>query len=127
MKAVAYRLNRETYGALLGFAVAIYIVLISFMEKPPGAEVPFMFLLVPRLHDLGYSGWWALSLVALEIVFLGSVLLMGGSEAILIWSGLFVIAALLGLIVVALIPGEKGSNRWGDAPPRGIQWKRSRQ
>ena len=126
MKALAYRINRETYGALLGLAVAVYIVLINVMEKPPGAEVPFMFLLVPRLHDLGYSGWWALSLVAVEIVFLGSVVLMGGSYALFVWSGLFVIAALLGLIVIALIPGEEGANRWGNSPPSGIQWKRSR-
>ena len=125
MKAFAYRANRTTYGALLALAVAIYVVLVNVMEKPPGAEVPFMFLLVPRLHDLGYSGWWALSLFALEIVFIGIGLMVSGSEGILILGGLFAIVALLGLIVVALLPGEDGTNRWGDPPPPGIQWKRT--
>jgi uncharacterized membrane protein YhaH (DUF805 family) len=46
-------------------------------------------LVVGRLHDAGYSGWWWL---------------------------LIALTSLLGLLAVAATPGEKAPNKYGDVP-----------
>ncbi len=53
--------------------------------------VPFIALVVRRLHDADRSGWWALLL-------------------------LLPVIGLIALIVIGLTPGTAGENRFGPAP-----------
>ena len=107
----------------LGLVVVAYAIMISFMKRPPGAEVIIVMVTVPRLHDIGWSGWWMLLFIGGEILAILLGLQLGGAEGIMIAGGLFVLVTLLVLIVIALIPGEPVPNRWGNPPPRGISFK----
>ena len=124
MKAFAYRINRPTYGVLLLGFVMLYALLVYTMARPPGAEAGAILLLVPRLHDIGRSGWWAGILIIAEIVVIGIGMAAGDAEGIAIAGGIFVMVALIALVVIAFIPGQSRPNRWGDPPPPGISFKR---
>ena len=124
MKAFAYRINRPTYGVLLLGYVMLYALLVMTMARPPGAELGAIVLLVPRLHDIGRSGWWAGVLVVAEIAIIGIGMAAGDAAGIEIAGGIFVMVALIALIVIACIPGQSRRNRWGDPPPPGISFKR---
>ncbi len=50
-------------------------------------------LYVGRLHDIGHSGWWTIPAM---------------------------IPSLLGLIALAVWPGKKESNAYGEVPPQSI-------
>lgn len=124
MKALSYRMNRATFGLMLALLVVASAVMINTMKRPPGAEVILLFLLVPRLHDIGWSGWWALLLLVGEFGAIAFGSFAGGADGILIAVGLFVIATVVCLILLSFIPGQPETNRWGDPLPPGIHWKR---
>lgn len=71
-------------GVNLAF-LGLFIVLMAL------AAVPYASLFARRCHDLGYGGWWALTLL---------IPLVGG----------------LALAVLMLAPGNPGRNRFGAAP-----------
>lgn len=77
-----------------------------------GLGAVVMIATVPRLHDIGRSGWWALI-----------VLLFGSAAVALFEAGEPLFGALASLPVaamvaaLAIIPG-KGANRYGQPPVR---------
>ena len=123
MRLFNYRMNRATFALLLTALVFAYVVMVNTMERVPGAEALVALIAIPRLHDIGRSGWWLLTLFAGEIAAV-AIGWQGGTEGILIAGGLYVLFALLVLIVLAAIPGEREPNRWGDPPPGGINFQR---
>ena len=54
--------------------------------------IPFLALVVRRFHDMGHSGWWALTL--LIPYYIGLIL----------------------LLIIGLIGGQKKDNQWGSPP-----------
>lgn len=124
MKAVAYRTNRSTYGVLLAIFVAVVAVLVSVSSKPGPTEVIAAFIVIPRLHDIGRSGWWYVAIVMVEIAMVVGGFQLGGIEGGQMAAGIFAILALLGLMLLALIPGQPMANRWGYPPDPGISFKR---
>jgi len=124
VRSYAYRMNRASFGLLLAIMVAAYVVMVNVMKRPPGAEILVVFITVPRLHDVGLSGWWILLLFLGEFAAILIGATVGGSSGILIGGGIFVLVALLALIGLALIPGESGENRWGPPPAPGIRFGR---
>jgi uncharacterized membrane protein YhaH (DUF805 family) len=121
MRAYNYRMNRATYGVLLAGLVVAYVVLVNTMKHPPGAELVVAIIAVPRLHDVGRSGWWLLILFVGELVAVG-IGWPGGAEGILIAGGFYVLLCLALLVVLGFIPGQRTANSWGEPPVRGFHF-----
>jgi uncharacterized membrane protein YhaH (DUF805 family) len=119
MRTLNYRMNRVTYGALLVALVVAYFVMVNTMKRPPGAEVLVALIAVPRLHDVGRTGWWLLPLFLGELVAV-AIGWSGGVDGILVAGGLYVLFCLVLLVVLGLIPGEGATNRWGEPPLSGL-------
>lgn len=117
------RTNRATYLCGLAF-VAIMVVLLVLFD-PDGRmplEIVLVFLCVPRLHDIGRSGWYVLAFVLVEIVGLVVALTTLPLESAV--SGLWWVTAVWIALALGLgfIPGESSANRFGEPPAPGIQW-----
>lgn len=126
MKFLSFRYNRATYFVFLVAFVAILVMLINVMEKPPRGVGEFILIMlaVPRLHDLGRSGWWVAVPILVEFAMLWSWIARGlTADAMLIEAGLLNIAILSAMIVLGLIRGQDEPNQWGDPPPAGINWR----
>jgi uncharacterized membrane protein YhaH (DUF805 family) len=122
------RINRATYLLSLAIMVAIYALAIGFMTRPPRvAEILALLIAVPRLHDIGKSGWWAgaVILAELAVVFIALPFAISAKQIdiLLIAGGLFVFAVLGLMIVLGCIRGQDGVNKYGEAPPPGISFK----
>ena len=103
MRRYNYRTNRVTYAVYLAIFVIAYAVMVIAMKRPPAlAEVLVAFVAIPRLHDIGRSGWWLLILLGAE---LGAIAIgwRGGVDGVLLASGLVVFAALGALIVSTVL------------------------
>ncbi len=118
------RMNRATYW--LSIAVAILalvgLVLLTHRRESVG-EVVLVLVAVPRLHDIGRSGWWVLAGFGVEIVGVVVALValpLEQADAVL---GV-VTLVILGLVIwLGAIPGGKGPNRFGEPPGRGLSFK----
>ena len=120
MRVYNYRMNGRTFAVSSAVLVVAYTAMLAFTDRPPGIDVLASFIVVPRLHDVGRSGWWYLSVLPVELALVGLGMWLGGSDGIALGAVLFVLLFFLLMIVLTLIPGELGANRWGDPPPRGI-------
>ena len=114
------RMNRATYWSILGGMVVFVIAVAAFGVRPPRiAEGLLIFLCVPRLHDLGRSGWWALIPLGVEVAALLAVFsAFSADDAPLIFGGIFLVIAVV-VVVLGLIPGQPHANRFGE-PPKSI-------
>jgi len=108
------RTNRATFWASLAI-LALALVLFRWLHAPAGvaAALGLLVIAVPRLHDLGYSGWWAggvllaLTGALLAAAFHSEMVATHAAGGII----LLLIAAALWL---GIMPGEKKENRWGN-------------
>jgi uncharacterized membrane protein YhaH (DUF805 family) len=128
MRSLNGRTNRTTYWLCIGVVATFYAAIIMFAQKPPAiGEVVLLFVCVPRLHDIGMSGWWAGGAIIAElIVVAGSLLLLPFSEFPMV-VGAFVLVIALAMIVLGLKAGDPGANRFGDPPPPGVGFGRKAQ
>ena len=80
---------------------------------------------VPRLHDIGRSGWIVVGAIGIEIVVVFGALFAGASaDDLELTSGVvFLVIAALGVWLGA-IPGQAQPNKWGDPPLPGIRFGR---
>ena len=110
-----YRTNRVTYWVGLGLLLAVTFAFKYLGNKPFAvSEGIVAALCIPRLHDIGKSGWIALGLLALEFV------LLFVSALNLTVMGIYVLA-MSGLIIwLGCIPGDDQANKWGDPPKAGL-------
>jgi uncharacterized membrane protein YhaH (DUF805 family) len=109
------RLNRIQYwGCLLLLGVLFYAIR-AVDQKATLSEVVIAFISIPRLHDMGKTGWW----IALPIGFeIASVVLLFASRLdpeIVI--GLVGLTFILFLLVIGIWPGQRGANRFGEPRP----------
>jgi len=114
------RINRATYWLLLGGFAAFYVIVSMIGVRPPRiGEGLLIFLCVPRLHDLGKSGWWVVIPLSIE---LGAVIVaiaaFSGEEGYVLLGGAALIIAGF-IVVLGLIPGQPRANRFGE-PPKSI-------
>jgi uncharacterized membrane protein YhaH (DUF805 family) len=122
------RINRPTYFLGLAILIAAYAALNAVMTRPTGvSEILIILLMVPRLHDIGKSGWWAGAMILGEIVVVAlaawAAITLKNDDIILIASGLFVLVMLGLLVLLGCIRGQPQSNKWGAAPPPGLSLK----
>jgi uncharacterized membrane protein YhaH (DUF805 family) len=120
-----YRINRASYWLLVAVAVGLVFVLTYFGKRSSIFEIALVLVAVPRLHDIGRSGWIVAGVIALEIAVIGiAAVASGDPEIILTASGAFVVfIALLGIWLGA-IPGEPHANKWGPPPAPGLSFNK---
>src|ERR1700760_703105 len=88
------RVNRATYWLTLAMLAALSTVVALLGFKPTISEIVLLIVAVPRLHDLGRSGWWALAGIGVEI---------GGLVVGVLTNELLIISAAVTLLVVGLM------------------------
>lgn len=118
-----YRINRTTYWLMLVIALALAALLGRFGPAATAASVVlFLYVSVPRLHDIGRSGWIAVAVLVPEIVIgiaVGLLVPAPDRPAILGVIGMVV----LGLqAILGCIPGNLAPNRWGKPPAKGLSF-----
>ena len=122
-----YRINRSTYWAGFGFLVAWVLFAIFVLHKEKGyvSEVVIALICIPRLHDIGRSGWIvAGGLLAYFVVVFGIVLNLDLDTALIVLG--IVNIGLTGLLIyLGTIPGDTAANAYGDPPAPGIQFRRN--
>ena len=112
-----YRANRATYWLGLGILLAMTFAFRYLSNKPFAvSEGIIAVFCVPRLHDIGKSGWIALGFLALEFV------LLFASDANTMVMGIYVLAMIGLLIWLGCIPGDEEANKWGDPPKPGFSF-----
>lgn len=93
--------------------------------KPPHVSEFLLILLgVPRLHDIGKSGWLVLWPIGLEIV--GLIVALGFLPLDSAMAVMGVVASIIfGLMIwLGCLRGEDAENRFGPPPSSGIGWKK---
>lgn len=89
-----------------------------------GMEMMMVLIGVPRLHDIGRSGWLVGAAIGAEIVIVIVAATLGSMDTLEIVGGLLVLViAALG-VWLGIIPGESGANQWGEPPGTGIRFGR---
>jgi Protein of unknown function (DUF805) len=121
-------MNRAAYWLCLAILATIYTAANVFGQKHVAVSEGILFLLcVPRLHDIGLSGWWCGIAFLLEIaVVAASLMLLPLSEA-RIPMGIFVLMLVVALIWLGIKRGEPGPNRFGEPPSRWLSFKKTAQ
>ncbi|MBO9560357.1 MAG: DUF805 domain-containing protein [Caulobacter sp.] len=121
------RTNRATYWLSLGVvATLIAITALVFHQPVKVSEILLIIVCVPRLHDIGRSGWIAGGVFIAEIVaIILAALLLHDEDGIYAVGG--VAALIIGglLIWLGCIPSDKVSNAYGGPPKPGIGFDRS--
>jgi len=122
MKTFRGRINRSWYWLALGLLAVIYLALnLAAYKQVPVSEVALIFLCVPRLHDIGKSGWFVLIGIGTELLGIAigfAFFSLGG----ILGSAALVIVGLL--VWLGAIPGDPNPNAWGEPPLPGLQWRR---
>ena len=111
------RFNRATYWLCLCILVGAVALMSAVGIRPPRVgEGMLVLMCVPRLHDLGKSGWWVLIPIGIELVtIVTAVAVLSPEDASIVFGAVFL--AVAGFIVVlGLIPGQPHANRFGDPP-----------
>ena len=122
------RTNRITYLFAVVIIAVLYGLLLALLKDPPKvSEVVIVIVAVPRIHDLGRSGWWLLVPFGVEVAALVVAIAarLPEQEVYVLFGA---VAALILVVIVSLglIPGQTNANRFGEAPPPGLQFKRRR-
>ena len=119
------RTNRATYWLSLGvIGVLIAVTVLVFHTQVKISEILLIWVCVPRLHDIGRSGWIAGGVFLAEITAaIGSIFLFHDPDTAAAALGVvtLVIAALL--IWLGCIPGNRSANKFGDPPASGIGFR----
>lgn len=111
------RINRTTYWLTLGVLVlALAGFALLTHRRLTTVEGILVFVCVPRLHDIGRSGWWVLLGVGLEVAAIAVGLLAFPPEQSPEVMGATVLVIFALLAWLGAIPGDREANRFGDRP-----------
>jgi uncharacterized membrane protein YhaH (DUF805 family) len=112
------RLDRKTYWMAVGVLVALSVALSFVPGSRTGISGVSTVLLIRiyagRLHDLGRSAWWQLVLYALMIGVL--VWALAARQPAALGIGAAFLIQLAFIVVLGVIPGTRGANRFGPSP-----------
>jgi uncharacterized membrane protein YhaH (DUF805 family) len=111
-----YRINRRTFWVCAVLAAGFLALFAAFAGwSAGGIIVAATGLAVPRLHDIGRSGWWAALAFAPALLLIPFAFMPDVPNEVLALPryGAFVLVGL-GLAVLGVIPGHPGSNRYGE-------------
>ena len=122
------RINRATYW--LCVALVLGLVLLANLVSTKRAAVPeFMLFAIamPRLHDIGRTGWWAGGAFILELV-LAAATLVAATQHLISADGMLAILGVFTLVIAGLliylgtVPGNVAANRFGEPPRAGLSY-----
>ena len=119
------RINRASYLVSLGLLLAIFAVLVAFQKRGSFIEIVLMMLAVPRLHDIGRSGWWVGGFLVAEMAIVAASFALLPLEAVPIPSGIFLFIVFGLMIWLGTISGQPEANRYGEPPAPGffrVKW-----
>jgi len=111
------RTNRAQYWFQLVIAAVGFTILVLLQLRVGIGEAVLILICVPRLHDVGLSGWYAAPPLVLEIALTIFALAAFPPAVALEISGVIVLAICALLVVLGALPGQKSDNAYG-APPR---------
>lgn len=115
------RMNRATYWLGLGLFVAAFIALSLLTAKPPQiAEIILIVFAIPRLHDIGMSGWWVGGVFLAEIALAVVALIALPPNTSMNAFGVFALVVVGLLIWLGAVAGDPNPNRYGDPPAGGV-------
>jgi uncharacterized membrane protein YhaH (DUF805 family) len=117
MRFLTGRMNRATYALMLLVYAVLFSIVVAIQVRVPG-ELLLGYICIPRLHDLGRTGWWFGAAVLAEIVVVVGVIFGLNQPDIGVLAG--VATLFLPAIALALPKGHVGPNRFGEAPASGI-------
>jgi uncharacterized membrane protein YhaH (DUF805 family) len=122
-----YRINRPTYWASIAMFTLVVCVFVYLGKGNAGLEIMMVVTGIPRLHDIGRSGWWIGAVILAEITVVVGLMIAGTSSDTLELILAFLVL-LIGLLAIWLgaIPGQAETNRWGEPTQRGIRFGRLR-
>jgi uncharacterized membrane protein YhaH (DUF805 family) len=121
------RMNRKAFWLSFLLCIALYGVMNYFSTQPIGvSEAVLAILCVPRLHDIGKSGWYVLIGVGVEAAGLGIGFSFFPMEEAMGIAGLATLV-IFGLMAwLGAIPGDPNPNRWGEPPVAGLSFKQKK-
>lgn len=117
-----HRMNRRTYWVCLGI-LAMWALFAGFVLHKTGGfidELVVAGICVPRLHDIGKSGWIVGAVLVAYLAFLLIMATSLNSDLISASAGIVAIGMAFVLVYLGLTPGDQGENRYGEQPPPGI-------
>jgi len=118
------RTNRATYWLAVGVCVLLYGAIYYFDGGHLSvSEVVLLIVAIPRLHDIGKSGWWAGGIFLAEFAVVGLALTLLPLEEARIATGIFTLMVAALMIWLGCIPGQTFANRFGEPPEPGFLWK----
>ena len=110
-----HRMDRTTYWSFLAGLLVLDALMRAADIGGRIVEIGLICLSLLRLHDIGRSGWWITSVVLLGLPVIGLCALTSLANVLIALLG-FMLVSLVLLIVLGLIPGQPGANRYGPAP-----------
>ena len=125
------RLGRGMYWLLLGITASTYLWVWIYLSinmiganHITGNAFILVALCVPRLHDMGKSGWFVLfaGVPVLFAAMIGPYFSLEGQNTI----ALLMLSAIAGFVILlGIVPGDPKPNRWGSPPDLGLAFRRS--
>ena len=108
-------------GLILAFALFSAFVL----EKKSGyvSEVVLVLLCVPRIHDLGKSGWIVGGILFAYVVFVFSLVGVLDLDTAQIALGVLNLVITGLLVWLGVLPGQTFANAYGEPPGPGIDFR----
>lgn len=118
-----YRMNRPTYWLCYVLCMVVVSFLAYIGKLNGGMEMAMVLVGVPRLHDIGRSGWLVGAVIAAEIIIILAAVFVGASVDTIEFTGgvIFLSIAVLG-VWLGIVPGETDANKWGEPPNAGVQF-----
>ena len=121
------RTSRPTYWLTVGICVLLYgVIYLVTGDHMSISEVVLMIVCIPRLHDIGKSGWWAGSVLLAEFALLALALATLSLEQATQAMGIFVFVVAGLMVWLGCIPGQPFANKFGEPPAPGFLWKQAK-
>lgn len=118
------RVNRATYWLCVGVIVVLYAASNIYLERNvPVSEIVLVLLCVPRLHDIGRSGWLVVGPLVFEIGAVVAAFSLLPQQTALAVAGVATIIITALLVWLGCIPGDTAANRFGEPPAPGLTFK----
>jgi uncharacterized membrane protein YhaH (DUF805 family) len=118
------RTNRATYWvglAILALMIGAWAYVAHGDAKV--SEGVLIFIAVPRLHDIGRSGWFVLGPLVLEIVGVVAAVALLPLETAKVVMGVISLVIFGLMALLGCLPGTRVENRFGPPPAPGLDFK----
>ena len=115
------RINRAVFWLCLVMMVIIAVVArLAFNTGHGLSEGILVIFCIPRLHDIGRSGWHVLWGVGTELIVMGMGLAFLPLALFPLAAGVATLLVFGLLIVLGCLKGDPAANRFGEPPPPGL-------